>query len=69
MSFGLATLSGSLVLSAFRLPQDLLRDAGIAVLALLGPGLLSRRVGTLLERPFARLRGRGPTRTRTGLPR
>ncbi|MFF4597968.1 cytochrome c biogenesis CcdA family protein [Amycolatopsis sp. NPDC001319] len=58
VSFGLATLFGSLVLSAFHLPQDLLRDAGIAVLALLGLGLVSRRVGELLERPFARLRGR-----------
>ncbi|WP_326834468.1 cytochrome c biogenesis protein DipZ [Amycolatopsis rhabdoformis] len=58
VSFGLATLFGSLVLSAFHLPQDLLRDAGIAALALLGLGLVSRRVGELLERPFARLRGR-----------
>ncbi|MEV0072679.1 cytochrome c biogenesis protein CcdA [Amycolatopsis sp. NPDC050768] len=58
LSFSLATLFGSLVLSAFHLPQDLLRDAGIAVLALLGLGLVSRRVGELLERPFARLRGR-----------
>ncbi|MFI5614802.1 cytochrome c biogenesis protein DipZ [Amycolatopsis sp. NPDC051903] len=57
LSFSVATLFGSLLLSAFHLPQDLVRDAGIAVLALLGVGLLVPRVGELLDRPFARLRG------------
>jgi cytochrome c biogenesis protein CcdA/thiol-disulfide isomerase/thioredoxin len=58
LSFSLATLFGSLVLSALHLPQDLLRDAGIVVLVLMGFGLVVPRVGELLERPFARIRGR-----------
>ncbi|HEY4023036.1 MAG TPA: cytochrome c biogenesis protein DipZ, partial [Pseudonocardiaceae bacterium] len=58
LSFCLSTLFGSLVLSALRLPQDLLRDAGIAVLVVVGVGLIWTRFGELLERPFARIRGR-----------
>jgi cytochrome c biogenesis protein CcdA/thiol-disulfide isomerase/thioredoxin len=58
LSFSLSTLFGSLVLSALHLPQDLLRDAGIVVLVLIGIGLIWVRFGDLLERPFARLRGR-----------
>ncbi|HEX3828325.1 MAG TPA: cytochrome c biogenesis protein DipZ [Sporichthyaceae bacterium] len=55
LSFSLSTLFGSLVLDALGLPQDLLRHIGIAVLALIGVGLLSHRVSAVLERPFARL--------------
>ncbi len=66
VSFALSTLLGSLVLSALDLPQDLLRDAGIAVLVLIGLGLLVPRVGDLLERPFTRLQlrrtGNSPAR-------
>jgi cytochrome c biogenesis protein CcdA/thiol-disulfide isomerase/thioredoxin len=58
VSFSLATLFGSLVLSSLDLPQDTLRDAGIAVLLLVGIGLLVPRLGDLLERPFARLQRR-----------
>jgi cytochrome c biogenesis protein CcdA/thiol-disulfide isomerase/thioredoxin len=58
LSFALSTLFGSLVLSALGLPQDLLRDAGVAVLALIAVGLIWPRFGELLERPFARLTGR-----------
>jgi cytochrome c biogenesis protein CcdA/thiol-disulfide isomerase/thioredoxin len=58
LSFALSTLFGSLVLSALGLPQTLLRDAGIAVLVLIGVALLWPRFGDLLERPFARLSGR-----------
>ena len=58
VSFCLSTLFGSLVLSALRLPQDLLRDAGIVVLCGIGLGLLWTRFGDLLERPFARLPAR-----------
>ncbi|MBB5889461.1 cytochrome c biogenesis protein DipZ [Kutzneria kofuensis] len=58
LSFALSTLFGSLVLTALGLPQTLLRDAGIAVLALIGVGLVWPRFGDLLERPFARLGGR-----------
>jgi cytochrome c biogenesis protein CcdA/thiol-disulfide isomerase/thioredoxin len=58
LSFSLATLFGSLVLSALHLPQDLLRDAGIVVLVLIGVGLVWTRFGELLARPFTRLPGR-----------
>ncbi|HEX5497531.1 MAG TPA: cytochrome c biogenesis protein DipZ [Mycobacteriales bacterium] len=55
VSFSASTLFGSLVLSALHLPQDLLRDAGIAVLVVIGLSLVVPRFGELLERPFARL--------------
>lgn len=58
ISFSVATLFGSLVLTALHLPQDLLRDLGIAVLVLIGVGLIWSRFGDLLARPFARLPGR-----------
>jgi cytochrome c biogenesis protein CcdA len=58
ISFSVSTLFGSLVLSTFNLPQDLLFDAGIVVLVVIGISLLWPRLGDLLERPFARLPGR-----------
>jgi cytochrome c biogenesis protein CcdA/thiol-disulfide isomerase/thioredoxin len=58
ISFCLATLFGSIVLSALHLPQDLLRDLGIAVLAIIGLGLIWPRFGELLERPFRHLPSR-----------
>lgn len=58
ISFSASTLFGSVVLSALHLPQDLLRDAGIVVLTVIGLSLLWPRLGDLLERPFARLPGR-----------
>jgi cytochrome c biogenesis protein CcdA/thiol-disulfide isomerase/thioredoxin len=57
VAFTLATLFGSLVLSALHLPLWLLRDAGVAVLVVIGLGLLWPRLGQWLERPFARLPG------------
>jgi len=57
-SFSLATLFGSLVLSSLGLPQDSLRDAGIAVLLLVGLGMVIPKLGDLLERPFIRLQRR-----------
>ncbi|WP_439380716.1 cytochrome c biogenesis protein DipZ [Amycolatopsis lexingtonensis] len=65
-SFSLTTLFGSLVLTALGLPAGLVRDAGIVALVLLGIGLLVPRVGELLERPFARLRGRAAAPGRGG---
>lgn len=65
-SFSLATLFGSLLLDALDLPTGLLRTAGIAALVLLGIGLLFPRAGELLERPFARLRGRAAAEGRGG---
>ncbi len=58
ISFSASILFGSLVLSALHLPQNLLRDAGIVVLVVIGLSLLDRRLADLLERPFARLPNR-----------
>jgi len=65
LSFSLIILAGSEILSLLYLPQDTLRDAGIAVLILIGLGYLIPPFGALLERPFARLSGRRPS-GRTG---
>ncbi|MFK4835644.1 cytochrome c biogenesis protein DipZ [Microbacterium sp. ZW T2_14] len=54
-SFTLVTLLGSLLLGLLGLPQDVLRWAGIAVLVLIGIGLLVPRFERLLEKPFQRL--------------
>jgi cytochrome c biogenesis protein CcdA/thiol-disulfide isomerase/thioredoxin len=64
VSFTLATLLGSTVLSALGLPQDFLRWAGISVLLLLAVGLLVPAIGYWTERPFSRL-GASP-RARSG---
>ncbi len=50
-----STLLGSLLLSALSLPQDLLRDAGIAVLLVVGLSLVVPQFAGLVERPFRRL--------------
>jgi len=55
VSFSFFTLAGSSLLSLLGLPQDLLRDAGLALLGLVALGLLVPSVGDLLEYPFARL--------------
>jgi len=48
ISFSASTLFGSLVLGALHLPQDLLRDAGVVVLVVIGLSLLWPRFGDLL---------------------
>jgi cytochrome c biogenesis protein CcdA/thiol-disulfide isomerase/thioredoxin len=55
ISFALISELGSVVLSALGLPQDLLRDVGLALLFLFGVGLLVPGLERVLERPFARL--------------
>ncbi len=60
LSFSLLVLAGSEMLSLLHLPQDLLRDAGIVVLAVVGLGYLIPPLGALLERPFARVGTRRP---------
>src|ERR1039458_420231 len=55
VTFSAVTLAGSSLLSLLGLPQDLLRDLGIAVLFVLGASLVVPRLGYLVERPFARL--------------
>jgi len=67
ITFSLATLVGSSLLSLLGLPQDLLRDLGIAALFVLGAGLVYPRLGYLIERPFARLGGRRERRPGNGL--
>ena len=67
LSFSLATLFGSVVLSALNLPQDLLRDAGIAVLVIVGLGLVVPWFGHLIEMPFARLPARAVSGKSSGL--
>ncbi|GAB2756570.1 redoxin domain-containing protein [Sinomonas soli] len=53
LSFSLVTLLGSLALSALGLPQDVLRWAGIGVLAAVGLGLMVPRLEEWLEKPFS----------------
>ena len=61
LSFSLLILIGSELLSLLHLPQDALRDAGLALLVLVGLGYLIPPLGLLLERPFSRLGARRPT--------
>ncbi|WP_109210150.1 MULTISPECIES: cytochrome c biogenesis protein CcdA [Microbacterium] len=63
-SFTLVTLLGSLLLGALGLPQDVLRWAGIAVLVLIGVGLLVPRFERVLEKPFQRLARRSEVQNR-----
>ena len=58
LSFSVSVLFGTVLLSALHLPQNLLRVLGVAVLVVIGLGLIRPRWGELLERPFARLPGR-----------
>lgn len=61
LSFSLLVLAGSEVLSFLHLPQDALRDAGIALLLVVGIGYLVPPVAALVERPFTRIRTREPS--------
>src|ERR1019366_7735785 len=55
VSFSLAELLGSTVLSAIGLPQDFLFWLGIGLLSLLALGLMFSIVGEWIEKPFSRL--------------
>src|SRR6202453_906143 len=66
LSFSIIVLAGSEILSLLHLPQDTLRDAGIALLILVGLGYLIPPLGALLERPFARVRTRKPSGATSG---
>jgi len=63
LSFGLITAVGSLVLSYLHLPQNLLRNVGLALLVLVGLSLINPRIEQILERPFQRF----ATRSRDGV--
>ena len=54
LSFAVFTLFGSLILASLHLPDDAIRWAGLALLVLVGLGLLVPPLGHLLERPFYR---------------
>ncbi len=56
ITFTAVTLGGLELLGQLHLPDDLLYDAGLVLLILLGVGLLLPFIGTWLERPFAKLR-------------
>jgi cytochrome c biogenesis protein CcdA/thiol-disulfide isomerase/thioredoxin len=66
LSFSVLILAGSEIISLLHLPQDSLRDAGIALLVLVGLGYLIPPFGALLERPFARVRVRVRVRRPSG---
>ena len=66
LSFTVFTLVGTLALSALPLPQDIIRWGGLVLLVLLGLGMLSERVETLLEKPFSRIPQRRVTADRGG---
>jgi cytochrome c biogenesis protein CcdA/thiol-disulfide isomerase/thioredoxin len=66
VSFTLVTLFGSLLLSVLGLPQDVLRWAGLVVLALIGIGLIVPRFEHLLEKPFTWIPQRRPDATKSG---
>jgi cytochrome c biogenesis protein CcdA/thiol-disulfide isomerase/thioredoxin len=66
VTFVLATLLASRVLSALGLPQDLVRNVGIALLALVGVMLLVPRLADLAGRPFHPLQAMGARRLRAG---
>jgi cytochrome c biogenesis protein CcdA/thiol-disulfide isomerase/thioredoxin len=55
LSFSVAELVGSALLSALGLPQDLLYRLGIVMLLILAAGLMVPTIGVWLERPFSRL--------------
>ncbi|HYK31989.1 MAG TPA: cytochrome c biogenesis protein DipZ [Streptosporangiaceae bacterium] len=61
LSFSLLILAGSEIISLLHLPADSLRDAGIALLILVGLGYLIPPLGLLLERPFSRIAARRPS--------
>jgi cytochrome c biogenesis protein CcdA/thiol-disulfide isomerase/thioredoxin len=54
LSFAVFTLFGALILASLHLPDDAIRWAGLALLILVGLGLLVPALGHLLERPFYR---------------
>src|SRR5262249_28078028 len=63
----LLVLAGSEFISLFHLPQDALRDIGIVLLIVVGCSYLFPPLAALIERPFARIRTRQPSRATGGL--
>jgi cytochrome c biogenesis protein CcdA/thiol-disulfide isomerase/thioredoxin len=55
LSFGVATLLGSALLSLLHLPQDTVRWVALVALVAIGLGLIFPRFDALLEKPFSKL--------------
>jgi cytochrome c biogenesis protein CcdA/thiol-disulfide isomerase/thioredoxin len=66
LSFAVFTLFGSLILASLHLPDDAIRWLGLALLVLVGLGLLVPPLGHLIERPFYRFPQRAPGTDRNG---
>jgi cytochrome c biogenesis protein CcdA/thiol-disulfide isomerase/thioredoxin len=66
LSFAVFTLFGSLILASLHLPDDAIRWLGLALLVLVGLGLLVPPLGHLIERPFYRFPQRALGRGRNG---
>jgi cytochrome c biogenesis protein CcdA/thiol-disulfide isomerase/thioredoxin len=66
LSFAVFTLFGSLILASLHLPDDAIRWLGLALLLLVGLGLLVPPLGHLIERPFHRFPQRAPGTGRNG---
>jgi cytochrome c biogenesis protein CcdA/thiol-disulfide isomerase/thioredoxin len=66
LSFAVSTLFGSLILDSLHLPDDAIRWLGLALLVLVGLGLLVPPLGHLIERPFYRFPQRVTGTSRNG---
>ena len=66
LSFAVFTLFGSLILASLHLPDDAIRWLGLALLVLVGLGLLVPQLGHLIERPFYRFPQRAVGTGRNG---
>jgi cytochrome c biogenesis protein CcdA/thiol-disulfide isomerase/thioredoxin len=66
LSFAVFTLFGSLILASLHLPDDAIRWLGLALLVLVGLGLLVPPLGHLIERPFYRFPQRALGSDRNG---
>jgi cytochrome c biogenesis protein CcdA/thiol-disulfide isomerase/thioredoxin len=66
LSFAVFTLFGSLILASLHLPDDAIRWLGLALLVLVGLGLLVPPLGHLMERPFYRFPQRAVGTGRNG---
>jgi cytochrome c biogenesis protein CcdA/thiol-disulfide isomerase/thioredoxin len=66
LSFAVFTLFGSLILASLHLPDDAIRWLGLALLVLVGLGLLVPPLGHLIERPFYRFPQRALDTGRNG---
>ena len=66
VSFTVFSLTAATLLTALGLPEDLLRNLAIAVVVVVGLGLLWPRLGDLLGRPFYALARRPPSDTGGG---